>query len=76
MANSVFIAKTKIQQRLHIMYSSSVSAACGKTFTAAHSERAVQWKEDIKEQVECVTKIHGDLHHLADRLRTDLTNYF
>lgn len=45
-------------------------AARGKTFTAAQSERAVQWEEDIKEQKatveEYVTKVHGDLHHLKD----------
>lgn len=70
-ANSIrFLTKTKIQPRLYIMYSSSVSAAWGKTFTAAHSERAVHWEEDIKDQTatveECVTKDHGYLHHLVD----------
>lgn len=31
-----------------------------------HSKRAVHWTEDINVRVECVTEIHGDLHHLAD----------
>lgn len=50
------------------MYSSNVSAEGGKTFTASHSERAVHWEEDIKEQaatVGDVTKVHGHLHHLS-----------
>lgn len=51
------------------MYSSSVSAAWGKTFTGAHSERAAHREEDIKEQEatveEYVPKVHSDVHHLV-----------
>lgn len=54
---------------LHIMYSSSVSAAWDEAFTAAHSERAVHREEDIKEQEatveDYVPKVHGDVHHLV-----------
>lgn len=76
MADSLFISKTKIQQRLRNMYSGSVSAACGKTFTGVHSKRAVHWTEDINVRVECVTEIHGDLHHLADSSDLFFAHYF